>query len=384
MGVFTQILMVGLLALCHIANCAVIPANKQQGLAKDSSNHVKKSIPLTTVSVDSERVTFVSTSVYPLSTLATVHHHSSHHIRTTRSIESVSASSSHSSSTRPTRTGQDTTRPRTYYVTSYGHSPIMTEIPRDCEAAFGPGEFEDAEISGCLLKFKRDSVNDEYDDTELSPRDYDDGYGYGYGSSTAPAVGGGYGSPPGPTDLPPGGYGNQQPPAVVTVPDPVTVTVSLSSATQSTPTIVAPVIVTETITSASVTHSAVEQVTVTVTASKSTLSLSLSSTPLVPTGISQSTEGYVYTTVTASSSLTHTASSTSSITYTPTARPTPKPVTDTNASETAANVDWLLMIGAGALAYAALWIPTVHIALALVVGCMGALFADALYPLTWN
>ncbi|KAI1135041.1 hypothetical protein F5Y05DRAFT_416661 [Hypoxylon sp. FL0543] len=315
-----------------------------------STSH--RSIP-THATIDSEGATFVSTSHRSL-TLAMVHDYTSHHTRTTRSIGRPTTSSSHSSSIRPTRTGEDTSRPKTYYVTSYGHSPIMTEIPRD----------------------------------------YDDGYGYGDDSSTTPAVDGGYGSPPGPTDLPPGGYGNPLSPemdesTILTVSEPATVTVSLefytsSSVLQSTPTIAAPVIVTETLTSTPSSHSPVQDVTVTVTASKSTPSLSLSSTRLVPTGISLSTEGYVYTTVTASSSLSHTASSTDSIMYTPSARPSPKPVTNANASELHAKVNWLLMFSVGALACMTLWLPTTYVALALAVGCLGLLFSNLIHPSTAN
>ncbi|KAI1413768.1 hypothetical protein F5Y13DRAFT_179159 [Hypoxylon sp. FL1857] len=380
MGVFTRVVVVGLMALNHIANCAIIPIAKPHEVVQGASIH-DKSAPITTVEVAPESTVFSSVSLQPLYTSTTVHHHSSHHTRSTRSTGSVTTKSSHSSSHHPTRTGKDTTRPpRTPLDISYGHSPVMTEIPRDYEAPLNLEWLEDVEdTDGLLEPLYLGSFSDEYDDTELPPRDYDDGYGYGYGSSTTPAVNGGYGSPPGPTDLPPGGYGDQQPPAIVnptlvTVLDPVTVTVSLeyytSSATRSTPAIAAPVIVvTETVTSTPVSHSIEENVTVTVTASK-TSSLSLSTTPLVRTGTTLSTEGYVYTTVTASSSSSRTASSTNSIMYTPSVQTPPKPFTNTNASGLTADVDWLLMLSVGALAYMALFVPTVYFALALVAGYM--------------
>ncbi|KAI0148263.1 hypothetical protein F4776DRAFT_606873 [Hypoxylon sp. NC0597] len=349
MGVFTRIVVVGLMALCHIANGAVIPIAKSQELAKDTSIQAKHA-PISTVITASETVNLPSMSLQALSASTTVYHHSPLSTRSTRSTKHATTSSSHSS-LHSTRT--------TSHVTPYSHSPVMTEIPRGYEAPLNPEEFEYAEGPGSLWSLQQDSFSDEYDDAELFPRDYDDGYGYGSDSSTTEAVNGGYGSPPEVTDLPPGGYGNHPPftvekSSVVTVSDPVTVTVSLelytSTATQSTPAIAAPIIVTETVTDTPALHSTVQNVTVTVTASKSTSTHSLSTTVTVSTGTTLSTQGYVYTTVTASSSSSHTASSTSSIVYTPTGLPPPKPFTNTNASESCAKFNWLVLLVAAAFA----------------------------------
>ncbi|OTA97441.1 hypothetical protein M434DRAFT_384469 [Hypoxylon sp. CO27-5] len=344
MGVFTRIVVIGLMALCQIANGAVIPVAKPQELDTDASIQAK-SAPTTTAIAASETVVFVSISHHTLSTSTTVYRHSSHQTQSTRSTKHSTTSSTHSSTHHSTRTSS--------HATSSGHSPVMTEIPRGYEAPLNLEEFEYAEDLDSLWSPQQGSFGDEYDDAELFPRDYDDGYGYGSDSSTTQAVNGGYGSPPESTNLPPGGYGNHPPsagekPTMVTVSDPVTVTVSLelytSSTTQSTPAIAAPIIVTETVTGAPVLHSIVQNVTVTVTASKSTSSHSSSTALPVPSATTVSTQAYVYTTVTVSSSSSHITSSTSSIVYTPTTLSPPKPFTNTNGSESGAKFSWLALL----------------------------------------
>ncbi|KAI1395887.1 hypothetical protein F4819DRAFT_492061 [Hypoxylon fuscum] len=333
MGIFKRILVFGLLALNHgITKGAAVPIANKQEIGQGSSLYVN-SASVTTVAMVSESVDDVSASfrtVYPVS---------SPRLRTTQGIDPVALTPYGYSSPHPTRTGEDTSRSAPSsgpwvegdtaaqplgpsYLTSHGHSPIMTEIPHD---------FEDCKYlldHGCEV-------------TKLSPRDDDDGYGYGYGSSTTPILNGGYGSPPNPTALPPGGYGNPPPPAIdkpsfstVTA---ATVTVTLA---RQTPISSTPTVVIVTVTSTPVSQVPVKNTTQTVTVSKPT-----------PPPISVVT---VFSSTSTKRTITPQVpvdDPTSTITSpnTPTGLP-PKPVTDKNAADSTSKLNQRLMFVAAVLA----------------------------------
>ncbi|KAI4867938.1 hypothetical protein F4820DRAFT_445522 [Hypoxylon rubiginosum] len=326
MGILTKTLVLGLLAMYHgLAIGAVLKVVNKQESVQDSTLQVECP-PVTTVGTVSESIVVSPISQYPY-TFATTYSDASHRIRTTQGIDLVGPVPSQSSTLSPTRAGEDTSHP----TPNCGAS--QTGMPHSYG---GTKDYQDFLDSG-------------YDGTRMSPRDDYDGYGYGSGSGTTPAANGGYGSPPGTTDLPPGGYGNPPPPAidkpsVATVTDPVTVTVSLET----------PTVVTVTVTSTSASQVPVQNVTLTVTESSSTFPLhpvvtvfttstgtQQSITPQVPADDpSPSSAGVVYTTVTMPSSTV-----TSTTTHAP-----PKPVTDTNAAESTAKLNYCLLFIAAALA----------------------------------
>ncbi|KAI1098157.1 hypothetical protein F4804DRAFT_325551 [Jackrogersella minutella] len=350
MGALTKILVACLMASFHgVSNCAIIPVANKHGLVRGSAPKVE-AVPLTTVGTITES-NVVSESSHILSNV------------TTQGVGLVTAVPSGSSSVRPTRTGEDTSgRPRPSFTTSHVHSPIMTEIPKDNVAVLDFEWLKGRDSDRLALQYQE--VTDDNKDTELSPRDNFDGYGYG--SSTASPANGGYGSSPGTTNLPPGGYGDPPSspaivdPSVVTVQDPETVTVSLTTQSLPSPALILPtvatvVVITEATPSTTVPHAAVpEDVTVTVPAAQPTSSIYLSihtqeyTTVVVPAESTHTTQSYVYTTVTPSSSAPHGSSRTIVIVQpSPTTIPAPVPLS-TNAAPHAAKPNQCLLIVAAA------------------------------------
>ncbi|KAI1452538.1 hypothetical protein F4805DRAFT_26948 [Annulohypoxylon moriforme] len=356
MGILTRTLVVCLTASCYgIVNSAAIQGVNKQETGSGTAIEAK-SAPVTTVSAFSESI--VSGLLRTVSTVTKIRQGPPQQVRVLQNTSLITATSSVSSSIRPTRTGDDTSSPaRSSTTTSRIHSPIMTTIPKDDLAPLyleWPGDVNPEDM---IPIYQDLAVNDN---AELIPRDnYDDGYGFGYGSSTAGSVNGGYGSPSGPTNLPSGGYGNPPeptssptdlpsglpsggygnppPPAIIdpsiiTLPVPPTVTISLevwsSSFDPSTSTNGATVIIVE---PAPSTESPVLNVTVTVAPPQETLPLPLSTggpsvtTMVVPGNSVYSTPGYVYTTVTPSHTGPHAVTSTFVIVHTPTATPVASP-----------------------------------------------------------
>ncbi|KAI0889575.1 uncharacterized protein GGS22DRAFT_194015 [Annulohypoxylon maeteangense] len=345
MSILARTFVVCLMASCHgIANCAVVQTANKQEIGAGSSI-VAQHAPITTAGSLSESI--VPGSLHTVSTVTKIRQVPFQQLRVLQDTSLVNTTSSQSSSIRPTRTGEDTSRPPTSYI----HSPIMTTIPEHDLAPLyldWPGDVDPEDLIPLFQSLADD------DNADVIPRDnYDDGYGFGYGSSTAGPVNGGYGNPSGTTtppaggygnppettDLPSGGYGNPPlPPAVVdpsivTLPDPPTVTISLemwsSSFDPSTSTDGATVVV---VVPAPSTEAPEPDVTVTVAPPQATLPLPLSTggptftTIIVPGETPHSTPGYVYTTVTPSHTGPHAVTSTFVVVNTPTAHPSPVPI----------------------------------------------------------
>ncbi|XXG95055.1 hypothetical protein Hte_001315 [Hypoxylon texense] len=349
MGLLAKILLVGLLAMYHgLAMGAAVKVADNQESVQDLTLQVE-SAPLTTVGAVSESIVV---SLGPPDRPFPTYSDATHRIRTTQGINLVGPDPSQPSALRPTRAGEDTSRPGSP-TTSCGTSQtgesaaFLCPVSKVPDGPKGLGDYEDFS----------DAPQEGYDGTYLSPRDDYDGYGYGSGSGTTPVPNGGYGSPPPQTtDLPPGGYGNLPPPpmGVATVTDPVTVTVSLESGTtsviQTTQTVV-----TVTVTSTPASQVPMQNVTLTVTESTPTSPLhpvvtgfgtSTATQPFITPQMPAddplpSSAGVVYTTVTMSSS---------TATYTTTTHIPPKPVTDTNAAEPTVQLSYCLLFVAAFLA----------------------------------
>ncbi|KAI6084824.1 hypothetical protein F4821DRAFT_279817 [Hypoxylon rubiginosum] len=327
MGVLTKILIVGFLAMYHgVAVGAAIKPTNEQELIEDS-------IPMSTFSMPP-----YPDATYPHHSLALTTS-TSGRVRTTQVVDPVGLAPSQSSTRRPTRTGEDTSRPAAYTI-------IITKAPRDHE---GSDDYQ------ALLDFSGMGLGR----VQLSPRDDYDGYGYGYGTvpgsgATAPAPDGGYGSPPATTALPPGGYGDPPPPAVdkpsvATASDPVTVTVTLETRTSS---LVSgtPTIVTVTVTSTPASQVPVQNITQTVTESSSTSPLHPLVTDFDPTtSVQQSVTVPVDDPPATFTGVIHTTATMSSASHTPTHTP-PKPVTDTNAAMPTVKLSQRLLLAAAVLA----------------------------------
>ncbi|OTA98565.1 hypothetical protein M426DRAFT_258509 [Hypoxylon sp. CI-4A] len=339
MGTLAAILMFGLLALWDgFVQSVVVPVVDLQEVV-----HPSPLTTATTVTTTSKSIPVtLSESIRPLSTLATIQHHS-HTLRTT-------ATASKSLSTHPTRTGKDTTRPAGSHSTV--NSPDMTTIPDQINDSAQDLDWElpDLGYQVSFIQFQED------DDPELSPRDEGDGYGYGYGSPT-PTIDGGYGNPPVPSipTLPPGGYGRPPRPDIVTVSEPATVTISLKHQTtspeiHSIPSQVPPgIVITGHLTGTPVPQVPAHNTTCTssgVVVHTTPTPAHHTVTPQVLTMTTPTTDGFVYTTVTSSS---RTGSSTHSVTYTPTSFLPPKPVTNKNAADPNSKLNRTLLFVAAAL-----------------------------------
>ncbi|KAI1383627.1 uncharacterized protein F4822DRAFT_440627 [Hypoxylon trugodes] len=348
MGSFAKMIVVGLMALC-LGIVSFVEASVVNGLPR-------------LIEGDSGNATAIVTSADPTAVFINPPNRLSgtHHPSTFTTIYLTDHDHSASTSPPTTDTGGSLLQPPS---TSFGRSPIMTEVPKRTlkfSEFFDLGE-QHHEGSGL------NSRDLEVDDGELVARDDYDGYGYAHGPSTAPVVVGGYGSPPVPTGLlPPGGYGVPAAPeivdpSVVTLPDPPTVTVSLSLQTppfaiQSTPAIPHVVTITKIASSASVASISQvppQNVTKTVTAPKSVSApvVVVITTPPVKAGTTTKTDDYVYTTVSVASSASHASSSNFVVLETPIAHPSPRPsVVETNAADFAAKFNLRLMLVAAALA----------------------------------
>lgn len=357
MAVLTKVFVSVLLAMSQgTAMAAAIQAPEIQAVPEKSSIQVPTSV---------HHVHSVTYSVVDISgpassgaSLSTVHLGSSDQIQVAQGVTLTTTASSESHS-RPLIYARDDKNQssQSSQVTPHGYGPIQTATPVDISS---------------FVKLGRSGVDQDSDDIKVFRRDDYDGYGYGSGPGSTPTIDGGYGSPSEPTALPPGGYGDPAPPAVekptiVTVPDPVTVIVTLSipttsSAFEITSTVI-PSVVTVTVTSTPVPQAVVHNATQTVMVSKSTTlhpsivtvyttstNAQQSVTPTEKSVTTPSTEGYVYTTVTSGSSVSHTSSNTVVIMQTPTGHAPPKPITDTNDGDSNLKMNLHLLVMAAIFA----------------------------------